>query len=152
MGPKLRQKPKLSSVHEKREDLVTIREDEISPNELSMLQDWLEEDGTVVETSSSFIQPAEVPVKLDPSGRMQLARRLLPLLGEAQRPTIHYPKSLETYQPDLARDAEGSANSDSESEGELHPGYCLTQNQSIYGSFIYPILPHRYDTVPYKIQ
>lgn len=140
MEPKLGQKQRLSLVHGKREDVGTIREDEISPNEYSMLQDWLREDGTVVKSPSSLTLPTKASVKLDLAGRTQLVRRLLPLLGEAQHPAIHYPVSLESQQPDLAQAAEGSINLDSGPEDELHPGYCLTQDQSIYRSFVYPVL------------
>lgn len=149
MEPRLGQKQKFSPVHGDREDVSTIREDKISSNELSMLQDWLKEDGTVVKYLSSLTLPTEAFVKLGLPGRSQLAQRLLPLLGEAQRPTIHYPMSLESQQPNLARVTKGSINLHPGSEDELHPGYCLTQDQSIYRSFVYPVL-HRYNTASYR--
>ena len=65
MEPKLGQKQKFSPVHGERENVgSTIREDEISSNEFSMLQDWLEEDGTLVKSPSSLTEPTEAFVKL----------------------------------------------------------------------------------------
>ena len=94
-----------------------------------MLQDWLKEDGTLVESPSSLTVPTEAFVKLDSPGHTQLARRLLPLLDEAQSPTIHYPMSLKLQQCNLARVADGNIDLNPGSEDELHPGYCLTQDQ-----------------------